>query len=387
MVDMNRIGICPMIYSKHDILPGKDCVMLSGCKLMKNESGQVTVLFALLFVVLCGFAALVIDIGRVSVVKWDLQSAADAAALAGVQDLPDTAAAKSAAIRYAEMNGVRSSDVTVTFPDSDKLEVRCTKNVEYTFARLLGFTDTDVTARAVAGKVVNLPRVFTDYAIFSESTSIPLHVGKAGQSECFGVIHTNNTLYLGKHLNVTRVEAASGVYQAGYNSIGSLDDAAPVVTIPEDFKEALLEQVTSAPKKYTGNQTFDGNKLDLNQSIYVEGDVTISGNNITGSGFIYATGNITITGNKVKIGTADEPVFIFSEKNITIKGNNPVMYCIIYAPNGEIDVQKNNWILFGRLIAMSFTEDCLKNNFSITAGTEDFSGIPLDGVNTVKLFD
>lgn len=367
-------------------------------KLVKNEDGQVLVLFALLMVVLMGFAALTIDVGMAYATKAKLQNAADAAALAGAQDLPNAGTAKNIAVDFAGKNGLKATQngvkkdgdtVTATTPyngDSTKIEVVCTRTVQYTFARFLGFTQSDVTARAVANKVANLPSAFTGYAIFSESATTPLYVGKAGQSKCIGAIHTNNTLNLGKHLDVTRVEASSGITQTGSNTIGSSDDHAPNITIPTDFKTALLAQVTSAPKKYTENKTFGGNGLDLSQSVYVQGDVTITGNNLTGKGFIYATGNITISGNNTQIGSAAEPVFIYSEKNITISGNNPNMYCIIYAPNGIIDVQKNNWNLYGRLIGKSFADACLKNNFNITAGSGDFSGVPL-GDGTAKLIE
>jgi len=213
-----------------------------------------------------------------------------------------------------------------------------------------------------------------------------LYVGKAGQSICNGVIHTNNTLHLGKHLDVTRVEASSGITQTGSNTIGSSDDDSPYISIPTDFKDELLAQVMAAPLQYTGNQTFGGNGLDLNQSVYVQGNVTITGNKLTGKGFIYATGDINISGNKTQIGSADNPVFIYSEKNITISGNTPNMYCIIYAPNGIIDVQKNNWDLHGRLIGKSFANACLKNIFTITAGSGDFSGVPL-GNGSAKLIE
>lgn len=52
-------------------------------KLRKEESGQALVMVALLIGVLGGFAALVVDVGYMYVQKSELQSAADAAALAG----------------------------------------------------------------------------------------------------------------------------------------------------------------------------------------------------------------------------------------------------------------------------------------------------------------
>lgn len=122
-------------------------------KFGKKEDGQVIVLFALMLVVLLGFTALAIDTGTVYLTKSKLQNAADAAALAGALDLPNSATAENTAKDYAVLNGADRATTQATTPyegDSDKIEVICTKNVKYTFARVLGFTDKDVSARAVA---------------------------------------------------------------------------------------------------------------------------------------------------------------------------------------------------------------------------------------------
>lgn len=127
--------------------------MISKIKLLKNESGQAIVLVALMFVVLFGFSAVAIDCGRVAIEKEQLQNTADAAALAGAQDLPNTSTAVSTAENYAELNRAQSSETTATAPyngDSTKIEVVCSRQVEYTFARVLGFNNTTVSAKAVA---------------------------------------------------------------------------------------------------------------------------------------------------------------------------------------------------------------------------------------------
>lgn len=122
-------------------------------KRIMNEKGQALVLAALAMVALMGFAAFAVDLGAVYVSRSDLQNAADAAALAAAADLPDAAAAEAAAIYYAGQNGASSLETTVTTPyngHSDMIEVVCTKTVSYSFARVLGFTDTEVIARSVA---------------------------------------------------------------------------------------------------------------------------------------------------------------------------------------------------------------------------------------------
>lgn len=128
---------------------------------IKNESGQVLVLAALLMTVLMGFAAFAVDIGMVTVTKAKLQSTADAAVLAAVQVLNESGT-EDVAINYALQNGMKATTngveqsgdtVTVTTPyngDSNLIEVVCSRNVKYTFARVLGFNETKVSARAVA---------------------------------------------------------------------------------------------------------------------------------------------------------------------------------------------------------------------------------------------
>ena len=124
-------------------------------RLKKEEHGQALIMVVLLLTALLGFAALVVDVGNLYLVKSQLQNAADAAALAGAQDLETAINAESTAKNYAEANGVPKSETSVdtTYNNtSSKIEVVASKNVSYTFARVLGLIETDVTARAVAQK-------------------------------------------------------------------------------------------------------------------------------------------------------------------------------------------------------------------------------------------
>jgi len=124
-------------------------------KLLQSQDGAVIVLVALALVVLMGCVALVVDFGVMFSNKSNLQNVADAAALAGAQDLTNTTAATITARNYAQLNGVPIANTTVNTPyggDSTKIEVICTRNVPYFFARVFGLTDADITARSVAQK-------------------------------------------------------------------------------------------------------------------------------------------------------------------------------------------------------------------------------------------
>lgn len=130
-------------------------------KLKSEEHGQALVFFVGIFAILLGIMALVVDVGNVYWQKAELQNAADAAALAGAQELPmSTTTAMSTATSYASKNGitdgVQGTTVTSQAPyagDDRQIEVVTTRNVSPIFAQALNLTQPfTVSASAVAEK-------------------------------------------------------------------------------------------------------------------------------------------------------------------------------------------------------------------------------------------
>jgi len=116
----------------------------------QKERGSVVVLVTLALTTLLGFCAIVTDVGLLYAEKTHLQNSVDAAALAGVQELPNNPTdAKNIAIDYATRNGV--SDVNVTFEANDaKIIVQATQQVPTYFARIWGITEEQVSVSAGA---------------------------------------------------------------------------------------------------------------------------------------------------------------------------------------------------------------------------------------------
>jgi Flp pilus assembly protein TadG len=75
----------------------------------QDERGQVIVLMVLMMVVLLGFAALVVDVGYAYYAHRSLQSSADAAALAGAQELPNATQAELIARQYSSSLGNKNN--------------------------------------------------------------------------------------------------------------------------------------------------------------------------------------------------------------------------------------------------------------------------------------
>ena len=107
-------------------------------------------------VVILGMAAMAIDVGMFLQERRELQNAADAAALAGAQDLPASPAnAVAAATSWAEENGIGSGElegvtVSTTYATDDTVTVQVKRDVPWLFARVLGRGSDTVRADATA---------------------------------------------------------------------------------------------------------------------------------------------------------------------------------------------------------------------------------------------
>lgn len=117
-----------------------------------KETGQAMVIVAVSFVVLMGVTAFSVDLGMAASTKAKLQAAADAAALAGAQDIPDYEAAKVTAAKYAYDNAPELTKVEVTAPyiKNKWIQVVITQDFDYIFAKVLGFDSKTIRVSAVA---------------------------------------------------------------------------------------------------------------------------------------------------------------------------------------------------------------------------------------------
>ncbi|VBB06614.1 Hypothetical protein LUCI_1850 [Lucifera butyrica] len=118
----------------------------------KNQQGMIAVLTALVLTALLGVAALVVDVGVLYINKVQLANLADAAALAGAQDLPDNPQqAVASASSYAATNGQNNDSVNVSVSNNNTvLSVQATRAVDLYFARIFAISRSDVQARATA---------------------------------------------------------------------------------------------------------------------------------------------------------------------------------------------------------------------------------------------
>lgn len=131
-------------------------------KIPRSEEGQALIQFAMMFIVLLMFVALVIEAANVYAVRRQMQNAADAGALAAARELclnNGEQAAITKANDYLRRNGMNSDDValsTVTV-NGHQVSVTARTNAFLTLARAVGWggetgtIEVGATARAACG--------------------------------------------------------------------------------------------------------------------------------------------------------------------------------------------------------------------------------------------
>jgi hypothetical protein len=120
---------------------------------LSAEGGQAVVITVVFLTVLIGLGAAVLDVGAWFRTQRQLQTAADASALAGAQALPeDPAAGTTLALEYADKNGggVELEKVSITGTENDTIEVEAAKEAPGILASLFDIDSVDIVARAKA---------------------------------------------------------------------------------------------------------------------------------------------------------------------------------------------------------------------------------------------
>lgn len=140
-------------------------------RLCRDESGVTLVMSALLAVGLAGAVALSVDVGRISLARRQLQNAADAAALAGVRELPDKNDAKIAATSWLTKNNasyaeIQTLEISSDTKVNDTITVTLKRTVPATFARTFGITANSITVTARARQYVVVGADTTGASLF-----------------------------------------------------------------------------------------------------------------------------------------------------------------------------------------------------------------------------
>ena len=284
----------------------------------RGESGQALALTVVTIVVLIGFVALAIDVGLLWSERRHMQTAADAAALAGATALRDGNNVSAAADDVSALNGFTdgSGGVTVTVNNpplsgtfagaSNLVEVVVQQSQPTFFMQALGFGSMNVSARAVAGNI-NGPA-----CIYALDPSNPGALSTNGnptiQSSCGVIVDSNNSTGMTANGHVTLDATSIGVV-GNYSSSGNVTlSPAPVTGVaPLPDPLAYVQAPSVGPCTNTNVAINSNVTTTLNPGVYcggltINGGATVTfnpGTYIIDGGGMTVNGNATLSGQGV----------------------------------------------------------------------------------------
>ncbi len=299
-------------------------------QLWSGKSGQAIMLFALAFGLMAGVLGLVLDGGRIYYERNRVQMAADAGAIAGVQELrrgnnSTSTTFDNYVIDDVELHGFNANNATIAVHnppltgehvgDDLYVEVTVSHNVPTTFMRIFGSAYSTINARAVGGlERAGDPCIIvlneTDPDAFMTNGTIALN------SNCGVVVNSNAPSYAARNvgggcISVTWFGVVGGadpgcMSPAPTTGITRMID--PMALIPEPTKPLLPgTSVNSTLPNGENLKTFtpgfyntqikvtngDENALFLPGLYYLEQGMQITGGNVTGVGVSFFNADTT----------------------------------------------------------------------------------------------
>jgi hypothetical protein len=338
----------------------------------RAESGQVLSLTVISMAVLIGFVALSVDVGLLWSERRHMQTAADAAAVAGATALRLGNDVTTAADDVSALNGFPdgSAGVSVTVNDppasgnyagtSGFVEVVVDQSEPTFFMHVLGFGSMNVSARAVAGNI-NGPACI--YALDPSSPAAFTTNGNPSvQSSCGVIVDSDSSTGMIVNGNATLDATSIGV-AGNYSSTGNVTvNPAPITGVAP-----LPDPLAYVPAPTVGGCTYTNVSINANAATTLNPGVYCGGLTINGPATVtFSPGTYILDGGGMTVnGTT------------TLSGQGVTFYDTQgYAPYQPIQLNGNSQLNFsaptsGALAGILFFGD---RSVGPSAGTSIING-------------
>ncbi len=330
----------------------------------RQQSGQVLVLAAISMVVLVGFLALSVDVGLLWASRRQMQTAADAAAVAAAVALRSGHSYHVAAQNTSSLNGFTDGQngVTVTpnnppqsgtyAGNSSYVEVVVKQPHSVYFLGVLGYRTIDVSARAVGSRMNGPACVYalnpstSDAISVSGSSSLSLSCGVLVDSSSASALSSNGGATItAPSIGVVGGTSGGGFYPTPVTGIAPAPDPLSGLSPPTvgacdhtNYKVGKQDTATLSPGVYCGGIDIGaGAVVTLNAGTYIlnGGGLSVgAGAVVSGAGVTFyntydgthAFAKIDITGNptmnvSAPTSGAYEGILFFQDRNITGSDN------------------------------------------------------------------
>jgi Flp pilus assembly protein TadG len=299
-----------------------------------GDAGQAIVVVALALVVILAILGLAVDMGYLRYTKRQLQTAADAAAMAGAAELPYgdvTSAAQTDSATNGFTNGTNGATVTVNNPplsgqhigDSHYVETIVAKSTNTFFAKAFGVKTVTLQARAVAHLGSGNNCIFALDPAASGALSVDAFASIS--SQCGIVVESSSASALSCSLLASISASSIGVvggvqnFLCGINPTPVKGIAVPNPSDPLAYlaKPSVGSCTFSSQQTYTSTNSPASKPSTLNPGVYCGGINIQPGANVVFNSGVYiltsssgknSTGGLTIDiGTNITTNTSASP--------------------------------------------------------------------------------
>jgi Flp pilus assembly protein TadG len=416
-------------------------VRMEAMRMLKEERGNVLILAAASLTMLLSFLALSADVGNLFLTQRQLQSLADAAAMAGALEITAcNNTAKCGIMTTAASNAMTESGVSLTGvnltlnngpsalagdPNAGKLnyvEAIVTENVPTYFARVFGVTTVAISARAEAGYAIGNNGPCAN-VIGPSGQTLTLNSGArivdAAGSNCGLNVNSSGTPAAMENSGATVNVGSYTVHGTVTNNGGSYTPAPTTnsPTVPDPYASltpptqpatsptnsgTVNGATTLQPGTYTGlNFNGSGYTVTLSPGLYYfTGNLMIGGVNLTGTGVTIYMAN----GSQLNMNSASKMTLTAPTSGLTgcasctgmliwqALGNTSAMNLdsgsssswggAIYQPSGQLTLNGDSTVTsYSSIVANTL----MVNSSIILSGASSGSGGPPDGSTAIAL--
>jgi hypothetical protein len=340
-----------------------------------DKKGQSIIVIAVVLAALFVFTAIATDGARAYTIRRQMQTAADAGALAGAYQLcvggTDRVQRATAQARHFAMLNDATEPITVLVNlDLRTVGVDVLDTSPTFFAGIIGFREFLIGAHAKARATCD----GGEYVIWAHSDECNNNIDwSSNDIDVDGDVHSNRDFKMGGQNNDLRGRTEY-VTHFQVNPRGNVVDPYNVSYDPNwpIWYDLATFQVLSGPYYHYHDGNFDVNESGtvLHGLHYVNGDVHFVGNDLSGSVTIVATGVIQISGTGHNFTPFYENLFLFSaegwpqgNKNcadavIDVSGSDCSYGGVFFAPGGKIRYSGSGYsVLDGAIVANSIRID------------------------------
>lgn len=280
-----------------------------------SESGQILIVFVVVLTFIVGAVALMLDGGRVYWEKRMAQNAADAAAIAGGQELRRgndlTTTEVVGWIKYdATLHKFTEDETTVYYPpvtgihagDTNFVEVVVERDVPLTFMHFFGWTTAKVRARATAGLQVGGEACIIALNNTAERDAFKVN-GSAGLTADCGIMVNSTDPNAMRNVGTGTITASwvgvTGGYSGGATTVPTAQTGVPPVLDPlTELPIPNLSPGAGSSTTVAGVTTFSPGYFSNQIKITGGTNVFLPGEYILEKG-IAVSGNSSVTGSEV----------------------------------------------------------------------------------------